>query len=206
MTTSALSFQTGARAGKREASRSDDPDRDVIELIARGRDVKALRLVMARHGRSLYRYCHEQLRDAALAEDVLQQVFVSAHRGLAQFKGESTLRSWLFGIARHRVLDAARPLARLRACVDEAEAAELPDPRPWPDEVLDEQRVRDAVREALDELDEPVRTAVLLRYQQGFTFEAMAEICGEKPSTLQARVARAMPRLQARVIDKLARR
>src|ERR1044071_9572980 len=126
MTTSALSFQTGARAGKREALRSDDPDRDVIELIARGRDVKALRLVMARHGRSLYRYCHEQLRDAALAEDVLQQVFVSAHRGLAQFKGESTLRSCLFGLACHRVLDAAWPLARLRACVDEAEAAELP--------------------------------------------------------------------------------
>lgn len=206
MTTSALSFQTRARAGKREAARGGDPDRDVIELIARGRDVKALRLVMARHGRSLYRYCREQLRDAALAEDVLQQVLLSAHRGLAQFKGESTLRTWLFGIARHRVLDAARPLGRLRACVDETEAAELPDPRPWPDELLDEQRVREAVREALDELDERTRTAVLLRYQQGFTFEAMAEICGEKACTLQARVARAMPRLQALVADKLARR
>src|SRR5262245_32945029 len=170
MTTSALSFQTRGRAGKREASRGGDPDRDVIRLITRGARAKAMRLVMKRHGRSLYRYCREQLRDAALADDVLQQVLVSAYHGLAQFKGQSTLRTWLFGIARHRVLDAARPLVRFRACVDEDEAAEVCDPRPWPDEALDEQRLHQAVREALDELDELTRTAVLLRYQQGFSF------------------------------------
>jgi DNA-directed RNA polymerase specialized sigma24 family protein len=42
-----------------------------------------------------------------------------------------------------------------------------------------------------------MRTAVLLRYQQGFTFAEMARICGEKPGTLQARVARALPLLRA---------
>jgi DNA-directed RNA polymerase specialized sigma24 family protein len=46
-------------------------------------------------------------------------------------------------------------------------------------------------------LAEAARTAVLLHYQQGFTFEEMAVICGEKPGTLQARVARALKALRA---------
>ncbi|HEX7842192.1 MAG TPA: sigma factor-like helix-turn-helix DNA-binding protein, partial [Kofleriaceae bacterium] len=66
-------------------------------------------------------------------------------------------------------------------------------------EALDVRRLREALAISLGELDDQVRTAILLRYQQGFTFEEMAEICGEKPGTLAARVARAMPRLRARI-------
>ena len=51
-------------------------------------------------------------------------------------------------------------------------------------------------------LGEPMRTAVLLRYQQGFTFEEMATICDEKPGTLQARVMRALGVLRSCVEDR----
>jgi RNA polymerase sigma-70 factor (ECF subfamily) len=206
MTTSALSMQTGASEGTQVASHSSDPDRDIVALVARGAIDAALRLAMDRHGQGVYGYCREQLRDAALAEDALQQTFISAHRGLARFAGRSTLRTWLFGIARHRVLDVARPRLRIRKCVDMTVAAEIADPRPAADEALAELRLRRALREALAELDERTRSAVLLRYQQGFTFEEMAQICREKPGTLSARVARAMPRLRARIDRKLAGR
>ncbi|TMQ02727.1 MAG: hypothetical protein E6J91_50450 [Deltaproteobacteria bacterium] len=52
---------------------------------------------------------------------------------------------------------------------------------------------------AMSELDDRVCTTLLLRYQQGLTFDEMAEITGENAGTLQARVARALRRLRARI-------
>lgn len=179
--------------------READPDRDVIALIEHGELRGALRCVMARHGAAVYRYCREALRDEALADDVHQQVFIEVYRDLRRFAGRSTVRTWLFGIARHRVLDAAKRRARVQARVELDNFADAPDPRAEPGELLDDQRLREEVAKCLGDFEEKVRTALLLRYQQGFTFEQMAVICGEKAGTLQVRVARALPLLQARL-------
>jgi RNA polymerase sigma-70 factor, ECF subfamily len=156
----------------------------------------ALRSLMQRHGTSVYRYCREALRDRALAEDVHQQVFIAAFRDLPRFSGRSTVRTWLFAIARHRVLDAAKSRRRARSHVDGDDAAHIPDPRPSPGERMDDVRLREALVACLQRLAPHVLTALLLRFQQGFTFEEMADACHEKPGTLQAQVARAMPALR----------
>jgi len=109
------------------------------------------------------------------------------------------VRTWLFGIARHRVLDAAKARARVHARVELDSFADAPDPRAAPDEQLDDQRLHELLVACLDSLDEKSRNALLLRYQQGFTFEQMAAICREKPGTLQVRVARALPILKERL-------
>src|SRR5215510_7727099 len=87
---------------------SGDPDSDVIGLVANHDMTGALRCLMQRHGTSVYRYCREALRDPVLAEDVHQQVFIAAFRDLPKFHRRSTVRTWLFAIARNRVLDAAK--------------------------------------------------------------------------------------------------
>jgi RNA polymerase sigma-70 factor (ECF subfamily) len=156
----------------------------------------ALRLLMQRYGTSVYRYCREALRDAALAEDVQQQVFIAAFRALPSFGELSSLRTWLFGIARHRVLDAAKSRRRARSQVDGDDATQVADPRPSPGERLDDARLQEALLGCLDRLRPAVLTAVLLRFQQGFSFEEMATMCDEKPGTLQAQVARALPVLR----------
>jgi RNA polymerase sigma-70 factor (ECF subfamily) len=179
--------------------READPDREVLALIERGEVRTALRCAMARHGEAVYRYCRGALHDAALAEDVQQQVFIEAYRDLPHFDGRSTVRTWLFAIARHRVLDAAKARARTHARIELDNFADAADPRAAADDLLDDQQLRDLVAACIDELDENVRTALLLRYQQGFTFEQMAVICGEKAGTLQVRVARALPILRARM-------
>ena len=151
---------------------------------------------MQRHGLAIYQYCREALRDATLAEDVHQQTFIAAFRDLERFAGRSTLRVRLFGIARHRVLDAAKRRRRAKHDIDDSHATDLPDHHASPADALDEMRLQQALVASLGELDVRVLTAVLLRYQQGFTFEEMANICGEKPGTLNARVARALPHLR----------
>jgi RNA polymerase sigma-70 factor (ECF subfamily) len=179
------------------AARPGDPDRDIIHLVRTGDRRAALQILMGRHGRTVYRYCREALHDATLADDVLQQVFIQAYRDIAAFAGRATVRTWLFAIARHRVLDAAKSRSRAHAHLEDDDTADTPDPSPPPDERLDDALRLDALVGCVSVLAEAARTAVLLHYQQGFTFEEMAVICGEKPGTLQARVARALKALRA---------
>lgn len=174
-----------------------DPDSDVVALVAHGDMTGALRHLMQRHGTAVYRYCREALRDAALADDVQQQVFIEAFRDLRKFHRRSSLRTWLFAIARHRVLDAAKARRRAQAHLEADDLTGVPDPRPSPGESIDDGRLRVALLACIEELTEGVRTAVLLRYQQGFTFEDMAVVCRERPGTLQAKVTRALPMLRA---------
>src|SRR5262249_39612715 len=99
-----LTLDLGDGIGALAPARGSDPDADVLALV--GRDTRvALHHLMQRHGRAVYRYCRIALGDAVLADDVHQQVFIEAFRDLPGFAGRSTLRTWLLGIARHRVLD-----------------------------------------------------------------------------------------------------
>ena len=179
------------------AARAEDPDRDVVELVQAGSLVPALRILMRRHGAAVFRYCREALGDATLAEDVHQQVFIEAHRDLPRFAARSTMRTWLFAIARHRVLDAAKSRRRQQAHLEHDDTADAPDLAPAAGELLDDTRLRDALVACVDKLGEDMRSVMLLRYQLGFTFDEIAEVCGVKPGTLQARVSRALPRLRA---------
>lgn len=173
-----------------------DADADALALVDRGEVAAALERLMQRHGRAVHRYCRAALGDAALADDIHQQVFIEAFRDLPRFARRSTVRTWLLGIARHRVLDAAKRRRRARSHLDATAAVDVPDPQPSPGESIDDAQLRAALAVCIDQLEEPIRTTVLLRHQQGLTYEEMAAICGEKPGTLQARVARALRRLR----------
>lgn len=175
---------------------ADDPDADILELAAKGDLEGAIRLLMERHGDAVYRYIRKSLRDEARAADVQQRVFVEAYRDLPRFAGRSSLRTWVFAITRNRALDAIKQDKRAGSHIGEGDGADAPDPSASPGEQLDDARLRDALTRCLQKLEEHIRMAVLLRYQQGFSFEEMAEVSREKAGTLQARVMRALPVLR----------
>lgn len=173
-------------------------DSDVVDMIDRGEARAAVGVLMERYGVSVYRFCRQMLRDEALADDVHQQVFVQAFRDLPRFERRSALRTWLFGIARHRCLDALKVQGRRdrRFPLDDAPGAD--DPAPGPS-VLDRLSLAEqagALEHCLDELAPAAKSAVLLRYREGMPFDEMAGLAGEKAGTLQARVARALPVLR----------
>jgi RNA polymerase sigma-70 factor, ECF subfamily len=195
---------TAKRARERTASTPHaDPDRDVVEQVRQGDVAGAVVLLMRRHGTAVHRYCCEALRDPTLADDVHQQVFIEALRDLPRFAGRAPVRIWLFAIARNRVLDAVKKRRRTRDRIEDIEVTELFDSRPSPIDLLDDAQLGAALAASVGELDEPVRTTLLLHYQQGFTFEEMAVICRKNAGTLNARVARALPRLRARIEARL---
>ncbi len=158
---------------------------------------EVLLLLMDAYGDAVYHFCRRQLRDEHLAEDVRQQSFAQAFEDLPRFSRRSSLRTWLFGIAHHRCQDTLKARRRFDARVETSDR--LPDAQddaPLQDVRLEEARRAQAVADCLEGLAPAARAAVGLRFTHGFTFEQMATICGEKATTLQARVARALPALR----------
>jgi RNA polymerase sigma-70 factor (ECF subfamily) len=190
---------------RRARSHRPDRDADIIALIDRGDDDRAIRQLFERHGPAVLRYCRDSLRDDALADDVQQQVFIEAFRDLRNFQRRASMKVWLLAIARHRVLDAAKKRRSARNYFAEGTAiAEAADVAPAAAEALDEARLLEALLAAVDELPDGTRLAVLLHYEHGLTFAQIARLSRERPGTVCARVARALPLLRRRIEAHLA--
>lgn len=174
-----------------------DPERKAREALARGDRDGALAVLVQAYGPALYRFCRQMVADPDLAKDVHQSTFLQAFEGLEGFGGRFLFRAWLYRIARHRCLDALK-IARRRAKRFSlpGELPESPDPKAGADVSLGERDRIAAVRRCLGELAPHIRAAVLLRFQEGFSYEQMAGHLRERAPTLQARVARALPVLR----------
>lgn len=169
-----------------------------LALHAKGDRRGAIAAMMEAHEETVFAYCVRELRDRELAEDVAQQVFTEAHRDLARFRGEATLRTWLIGIAHHRCADAIKARAR-RSSKIQLDTEGIDDhvaPDEAPAERLDQARLVAALEDCLQELSPEIRETVLLRFLSGMTYEEMAPLLGRKADTLCVRVARALPILK----------
>jgi RNA polymerase sigma-70 factor (ECF subfamily) len=176
----------------------NDPEMEALEAMARGDLRQTLTVLMRAYGDDVGRHCRRALGSDDLADEVRQQVFVQAFRDLATCSRRSTFRAWLFGIARHRCLDAVKASGRWkRRFVSASSLTEPADPRPRIDDELASRRAAARIDWALAQLKPRVREAVLQRFAEGLTYAEMAERTGEQPGTLQARVARALPLLRA---------
>lgn len=183
-----------------------DPERAALAALDRGRSEEALSILMRVYGTGVYRYCRQMLGDDHLAEEIHQMTFVQAYEGLPRFARRSSLRTWLFGIARHRCLDAAKMTRRRRkrfgSLEDTPRIAEAPVPETSAEDRLSERSRAKALEECLQGLVPRVRAAVLLRFQQGLSYPEIARLTGEKAPALQVRVARALPVLRRCMEEK----
>ena len=196
---------TGVAVTHQMPSPDHDPEaaeRDVLRALDRQDLRAALDLLMATYGAALYGFCRRMVKDAELAADVHQTTFVQAWQGLAGFSRRSSLRTWLYGIARHRCLDALKIHRRRQRRFETVD--QLPEV-PQQEVRVEDELVASAFARALDgclqALTSKVRTALLLRFEEGFSYPQMAEVCEDPPATLQARVSRALPMLR-RCLEK----
>lgn len=170
---------------------------EIDAALASGDRQRAFTLLMQRYGDQVYRYALAMTGgDAQVAEEVRQQVFVEAYRDLPGFSARSPVRGWLFGIVRHRCLDASKALRRwgLRYKNEPLPESEVDDGELG--DQLDVRRLARLLERCIAELAPAAREAVLLRYQQELSYDEAAAITGERPGTLQQRVARALPVLR----------
>jgi RNA polymerase sigma factor (sigma-70 family) len=203
-----FSLPGGKGAPQARAQAGDAPaDEAVATALARGDRTLALTRLMQRHGDEIHRFCVGMLEDRALADDVHQAVFVQAYEGLANFRGDGSERSWrawLFGIARHRCLDAQRARKRWRWRFGRAPEAAPEAVAPEPIELGEHDGTTAALLDCLRGLPPHVRVAVLLRYEEGLPYEEIARLSRESAAAVQMRVARALPALRDCIAGKAA--
>lgn len=149
------------------------------------------------YGEKVYRFVRGMLGNAEDARDVFQNTFLEAARDLRQFDARSSAKAWLFGIANHRCIDAFRLRQRQKIFTLVAFAPETPDQASSAEERFAEKQRLNQLEECMQKLAPHARAAVLLRFVQELSYQEMAEVCGEKPETLRARVSRALPVLRA---------
>jgi len=169
----------------------------VAEVAAGGRDVVLARLVAA-YRRKVYALAWSIVRDAALAEDVAQDVFVKAWRALPSYDGRAQLSTWLYAITRNTAISALR---RRRPALSISDAATLAEA-----EAALATRAADqgsaggaaqsrALAAAIASLPERQQQVVALFYMQERSYEEVAEMLAMPLGTVKTLLHRARARL-----------
>lgn len=144
----------------------------------------------------LLRYLGRHVGESVLAEDLLQETLIRIARGLPNFAGRSSVKTWAFSIATRVVADHFRQPAHRVHIADVDESAELSDA----DRSVDDQLVVDemsaCVRQVIDSLPEDYRAALVLHDLEGLTAAQIAEVCGCSVPTAKIRIHRARLRLR----------
>jgi RNA polymerase sigma-70 factor (ECF subfamily) len=143
----------------------------------------------------LYRYAMLMMRDHDTASDMVQDAFVRAYTGLAGCRDRGNFRVWIFRMLRNRCLDHLKDPRRRTVSLDEA--GDLPDTGMGPVARVDQLRLREELRKALDGLPDIQREAFLLHYVEGIPYEAMAGMLQASVSALKMRTLRAREALVA---------
>ncbi|MGO8969223.1 MAG: RNA polymerase sigma factor [Myxococcaceae bacterium] len=174
-----------------------DSEAAVLDALSRSDRNRALTLLMGRYGQAVYNYCRHMLGNDALAEDVHQTTFAQAYSDFGRYRGRSSLRNWLWGIARHRCLDTLKMLRRENKHVEHPETTpDIATTEPGAEEQLQLGSIGKHLAECIGRLDAEVRDAILLRFMEQLSYEEMAQMTGVRAATLQMRVARAMKGLR----------
>jgi RNA polymerase sigma-70 factor (ECF subfamily) len=182
------------------ASESQDSAAQDRELVAlRAGDEEAFLNLVRRHHPAMIRVASLHVRSAAAAEEVAQEAWVGVLRGLHQFEGRSSLRTWIFGIllncARARAIREGRtvPFSALEQEREEAPSVSparfldaghewaghwAAPPSPWPEAWVESREMIAAVQEAMERLPEGQRTVMSLRDLEGWDSEQVCALLG----------------------------
>jgi RNA polymerase sigma-70 factor, ECF subfamily len=154
----------------------------------------------------VYRFALSLTRDASDADDVVQETFLRAYRSWHTFQPGSDARRWLFTITRNVFL-RSRERERRQVDVEDADLEALSSfathtemIRDGADQILTRIDLAPALRRALDELDEPFKSAVTLVDLEDQSYDAAAQILGVPIGTVRSRLFRGRRLLQDRLL------
>jgi RNA polymerase sigma-70 factor (ECF subfamily) len=189
-----------------------DEDRGLVDR-ARAGDAGAFEALVRRYQGWVFTLALRMVGDRGEAEDVAQEVFLKAYRGLKTFKGASRFSTWLYAIATHHCLNHLQARARRPRPAGGAATAggddppdpvdRLPDRAPRADALLERADLERVVQAELQRLTEEQRAILVLRDIQGLAYEEIAQALGLELGTVRSRLHRARMALKARLAPRL---
>lgn len=144
----------------------------------------------------VFRLAFSILEENSDAEDVAQDTFIAAARGLAQFRGEAKIKTWLFGIAINLCRSRLRKRRSRMALQHALQSIHLLHPRqPSPEEHAERTELRSQLWHAIQSLDEKHRLPVILHYLHDLSVPEIAETLAVESGTVYSRLHYARKKL-----------
>jgi len=178
----------------------------LVQHCASGDEDACTRLVTD-HQRMVYQLSLQLLGDPQEALDLSQEVFLRVFRMLGHFRGQSTLKTWIYRIVVNQASNRQRWWRRRRRgqqvpLDDYLLGSELTESRSFalPDRLLQQRETAGRVWAALDELPFDQRTAIVLREIHGLSYEEIGESLGVAVGTVKSRLARARVTLREKLV------
>jgi RNA polymerase sigma-70 factor (ECF subfamily) len=171
-------------------------DAQLIADILRG-DTRAERQLYDAHVDRIYRLAWRMSGDETLARDFTQDTFIRAFDRLADFRGDSSLATWLHAIATSVILNGLKKVKRIHG--REIGGDELPEITIAGREAEPDLKLR--LQRAIDGLPDGYRTVFVMHDVEGYTHEEIATSLGIQPGTSKAQLHRARARLRDELAD-----
>ena len=184
------------------AVESERSDRELVRDARQG-DRQAFEALVRRYSERAFRVAYRVLRDASSAEEILQEAFIKAYKGLRKFESRSSFYTWLYRIVVNLALDRRRSEQRAPSVEWEDSVAARVDPRasqpPSRDPELAAQRsqVRELVARGVQGLPDGQREVLLLREVDGQSYEEIADTMGISKGTVMSRLHYARKKMVA---------
>ncbi len=171
----------------------------LIRRFQRG-DASAFEEIIFRYQDKIYNFCRHMLGNASDAEDAAQDVFLKAYQNLNKFKPEASLYTWLYRIAVNTCIDYKRKplLESLFKSSKEGDefVVDHPADSPSPERLYESKQIGNAIQLALGRLSEKLRTVIVLKEIEGFSYEEIAEVLDVSIGTVKSRISRAREELK----------
>lgn len=176
------------------------PDSDgALIAAAQAGDRRAVDELLARYEQRIYRFGLRMCGDEESAREVLQETLIAAFRNLPGFRGQASLSTWLYQIARSFCIKERRGV-RSTAPLDSAHA----DSAPTPEAHAHAREIGHALSAAISELPSEQREVLVLRDVEGLSAEEAADVVGIEVGALKSRLHRARMALRAKLAGVIA--
>jgi len=184
-----------------------DPDAALM-LLAKAGDMRAFEQLVEKYKQPIVNLMFRMLNDLSEAEDLAQTVFVRVHQSASRYEVSAKFSTWIFTIARHVCLNEIRRRARHPAQSiesnqpdsDEPVARQFEDQNTFtPPQAFLHAELEAKIQQALDDLPEKQRLAVLLCRQDELSYEEIARVLGLSLSATKSLIHRARETLKSRL-------
>ena len=187
------------------------PSDDQLLAAARQGDAAALEALLVRYQPHLYRFGLRMCGNVEDAGDVAQESLISMARSVRDFRGDSSVSSWLYTIARRFCIKKRRRSKFAPAREESLDtpgpdvARQLADPGPTPEQTATNQELAAALARAIDRLEPPQREVLVLRDVEGLSAPEVARILGLSVEAVKSRLHRARVAIREELAPALGR-
>jgi RNA polymerase sigma-70 factor (ECF subfamily) len=192
-----------------------DADQDLVEELRAGSE-RAFTALLSTYEKPIYNFVYRLLDDASEAPDVTQEVFLKVFRNIGEFRGECSMKTWIYRIAVNEASNLRRWFSRHRRhqlSLDEQPAGGAPalaetladQQENQYDRLLRQERMQ-VIERALAQVPDNFRVAVVLRDLEGLSYDEIAEVLEISVGTVKSRILRGREALKQKLAGATAGR